>query len=143
MFLPEGSWSRLRSRASRGTAAQTQGRSGAIDGVPAAPRILAVIDRPAATAIEHGAGGSPLRHDRVRTGLLAADPSPQMLDVYAVRHDIFSPAALTRISHTFGDAEAIRGEKVSRYKSLTAAGQADPFRQSVFQPSADRLMDIG
>src|SRR3954462_265326 len=50
---------------------------------------------------------------------------------------------LTRISHTFCDTEAIRSEKVSRCKSLTATGQADPFRQSVFQPSAGRLMDIG
>src|SRR4051794_11747521 len=51
--------------------------------------------------------------------------------------------ALTRISHTFCDPEAIRSEKVSRCKSLTAAGQADPFRQTVFQPSEGRLMDIG
>src|SRR3954465_7961644 len=51
--------------------------------------------------------------------------------------------SLARISHTFCDTEAIRSEKVSRCKSLTAAGQADPFRQSVFQPSAGRLMDIG
>src|SRR3954465_6997389 len=50
---------------------------------------------------------------------------------------------LARISHTFCDTEAIRSEKVSRCRSLTAAGQADPFRQSVFQPSAGRLMDIG
>src|SRR3954471_13213174 len=50
---------------------------------------------------------------------------------------------LARISHTFCDTEAIRSEKVSRCESLTAAGQADPFRQSVFQPSAGRLMDIG
>src|SRR4051795_7899880 len=51
--------------------------------------------------------------------------------------------ALARISHTFCDTGAIRSEKVSRCKSLTVAGQADPFRQSVFQPSAGRLMDIG
>src|SRR3954454_13828322 len=50
---------------------------------------------------------------------------------------------LTRISHTFCDTGAVRSEKVSRCKSLTATGQADPFRQSVFQPSAGRLMDIG
>src|SRR4051794_32742617 len=54
-----------------------------------------------------------------------------------------SVVGLARISHTFCDTEAIRSEKVSRCKSLTAAGQADPFRQSVFQPSAGRLMDIG
>ena len=50
---------------------------------------------------------------------------------------------LARISHTFCDTGAVRSEKVSRCKSLTATGQADPFRQSVFQPSAGRLMDIG
>ena len=50
---------------------------------------------------------------------------------------------LTRISHTFCDPEAIRSEKVSRCKSLTAAGEADPFRQTVFQPSGGRLTDIG
>src|SRR3954470_12915493 len=53
------------------------------------------------------------------------------------------PRQLTRISHTFCDTGAVRSEKVSRCKSLTAAGQADPFRQSVFQPSAGRRMDIG
>src|SRR4051794_26986831 len=50
---------------------------------------------------------------------------------------------LARLSHTFCDTEAIRSEEGSRCKSLTAAGQADPFRQSVFQPSAGKLMDIG
>src|SRR4051794_14916027 len=50
---------------------------------------------------------------------------------------------LTRISHTFCDTGAIWSERVSRCKSLTAAGQADPFRQSDFQPPAGRLMDIG
>src|SRR3954470_17967012 len=52
-------------------------------------------------------------------------------------------SSLARISHTFCDTGAIRSEKVSRCRSLTAAGQADPFRQSVFQPSASRLMDVG
>src|SRR4051812_36846780 len=51
--------------------------------------------------------------------------------------------ALARLSHTFCDTEAIRSEKVSRCKSLTAVGQADPFRQSDVQPSGGRLMDIG
>src|SRR4051794_21408508 len=54
-----------------------------------------------------------------------------------------SRAGLARISHKFCDTGAIRSGKLSRWKSLTAAGQADPFRQSVFQPSAGRLMDIG
>ena len=49
---------------------------------------------------------------------------------------------LARISHTFCDTEAVWSGKVSRCKSLTVAGPADPFRQSVFQPSAGRLMDI-
>src|SRR3954466_7066665 len=57
--------------------------------------------------------------------------------------DASGRCVLARVSHTFCDKEAIRSEKVSRCKSLTAAGQADPFRQSVFQPSAGRLMDIG
>ena len=51
--------------------------------------------------------------------------------------------ALARISHTFCDTGAIWSERVSRCKSLSAAGQADPFRQSDFQPPAGRLMDIG
>ena len=50
---------------------------------------------------------------------------------------------LARISHTFCDPGAIWSERVSRCKSLSAAGQADPFRQSDFQPPAGRLMDIG
>src|SRR5205085_12188273 len=54
-----------------------------------------------------------------------------------------SDCRLARISHTFCDPEAIWSEKVSRCKSLTAAGQADPFRQTVFQPSGGRLTDIG
>ena len=53
------------------------------------------------------------------------------------------PDLLTRISHTFCDTGAIWSERVSRCKSLSAAGQADPFRQSDFQPPAGRLMDIG
>src|SRR6185503_2211535 len=48
-------------------------------------------------------------------------------------------AALARISHTFCDTGAIWSERVSRCKSLSAAGQADPFRQSDFQPPAGRL----
>jgi copper resistance protein D len=50
---------------------------------------------------------------------------------------------LARISHTFCDPGAIWGEKITHCKSLTAAGQADPFRQSVFQPSAGRLIGTG
>jgi len=55
----------------------------------------------------------------------------------------YAEPALTRISHTFCDTGAIWSERVSRCKSLSAAGQADPFRQSDFQPPAGRLMDIG
>src|SRR4051794_37504922 len=71
----------------------------------------------------------------------AAGPAPALKRV--VEREGLSAVVLARISHTFCDTEAIRSDKVSRCKSLTAAGQADPFRQSVFQPSAGRLMDIG
>src|SRR4051812_22658933 len=76
-----------------------------------------------------------------RTRTEAKEAVFEYTEVFYDRHRL--PSALARISHTFCDTEAIRSEKVSRCKSLTAVGQADPFRQSVVQPSGGRLMDIG
>src|SRR3954463_7076694 len=82
---------------------------------------------------------------RQRSGAFCSDPVPEYLAPIRLLAPLRSDLRLrlSRISHTFCDTGAIRSEKVSRCKSLTAAGQADPFRQSVFQPSAGRLMDIG
>src|SRR3954467_2615598 len=89
------------------------------------------------------ADGADLVHGRLLEWAL----TPPLWHVGAHRgrphHQALLEWALTRISHTFCDTEAIRSEKVSRCKSLTAVGQADPFRQSVVQPSGGRLMDIG